>query len=117
GKLTITNGERLRLYAVMATKQLDIIDAAPFIGYNPDIVAAKGAIAAAAATGAAPQRILPDAALPVAAMQRFDAGLKWTIDVIHSKNLPISNVDLTLALDRGRLALSPLTFAMARGNV
>jgi uncharacterized protein involved in outer membrane biogenesis len=117
GRLTIVNGERLRLDAALATRQLDIIDAAPFIGYNPDIVAAKGAVAAAAATGAAPQRVLPDAALPVAELQRFDAGLHWTIQDIKSRNVPISHVDLTLALDRGRLALSPLSFAMARGNV
>ncbi|MCP3735075.1 AsmA family protein [Sphingomonas sp. RP10(2022)] len=117
GTLTITNGERLHLDSVLATKSLDIIDAAPFIGYNPDIVAAKGAVAAAAATGAAPQRLLPDAALPIATMQRFDANLKWTVGVVRSRNVPISDVDVTLALDHGRLALSPLTFAMARGNV
>jgi uncharacterized protein involved in outer membrane biogenesis len=117
GALTVTNGERVRLDSTFKTRQLDIVDAAPFIGYNPDIVAARGAVAAAAATGAAPQRILPDAALPVATMQRFDAGLRWRIDVVKSRNVPISDIDLTLALDHGRLALSPLTFAMARGNV
>ncbi len=117
GSLTIVNGERLHLNSVLATKSLDIIDAAPFIGYNPDIVEARGAVAAAAATGAAPQRILPDAELPIETMQRFDADLKWTIGVVRSKNLPISDIDLTLDLERGRLALSPLTFAMARGNV
>ncbi|WP_293874291.1 MULTISPECIES: AsmA family protein [unclassified Sphingomonas] len=117
GTLTITNGDRLHLDSVLATKTLDIIDAAPFIGYNPDIVATKGAIAAAAATGAAPQRIMPDAELPIATMRRFDADLKWTIRTVRSRNLPISNMDVTLNLDRGRLALSPLSFAMARGNV
>jgi len=117
GRLTITNGERLHLDSVLATRRLDIIDAAPFIGYNPDIVAEKGALAAAAATGAAPQRLLPDAELPVATMQLFDADLKWTVGTVRSKNVPISNIGLTLDLERGRLALSPLTFAMARGNV
>ncbi len=117
GRLTVTNGERIHLDSVLATRQLDIIDAAPFIGYNPDIVAAKGAVAAAAATGAAPERVMPDAELPVKTMQVFDADLKWTIAQVRSKNLPISNIDLTLDLDHGRLALSPLTFAMARGNV
>jgi uncharacterized protein involved in outer membrane biogenesis len=117
GKLTITNGERIHLDSVLATKSLDIVDAAPFIGYNPDIVAARGTVAAAAATGAAPQRLLPDANFPVETMRLFDADLKWTIGVVKSRNVPISNVDLTLDLERGRLALSPLTFAMARGNV
>ncbi|MGW8278472.1 AsmA family protein [Sphingomonas aurantiaca] len=117
GTLTITNGERIHLDSVLATKSLDIVDAAPFIGYNPDIVESKGAVAAAAATGAGAQRLLPNANLPIETMQIFDADLKWTIGVVRSKNIPISNVDLTLDLERGRLALSPLTFAMARGNV
>ncbi len=117
GTLTVTHGERLHLNSTLATDKLDIIDAAPFIGYNPDIVATKGAEAAAAATGVGPQRLLPDAALPVATMQRFDADLKWTIRTVRSRRVPISNVDLTLALDRGKLTLSPLRFAMARGDV
>ncbi|WP_188658639.1 AsmA family protein [Sphingomonas metalli] len=117
GRLTIVNGERLHLDSTLTTKSLDIVDAAPFIGYNPDIVAAQGAVAAARATGAAPQRLLPDAELPVQTMRAFDADLKWTIGQVRSRNVPISDVDLTLDLERGRLALSPLTFAMARGNV
>jgi len=117
GRLTVTNGDRLHMDARLATRRLDIVDAAPFLGYNPDIVATKGTAAAAAATGAGAGRILPDAALPVETMRRFDADLKWTVGVVRSRNVPISNIDLTLALDRGRLQLSPLTFAMARGNV
>ena len=117
GGFTIKNEERLRLDATLKTRRLDIIDAAPFIGYNPDIVATKGAVAAASATGAGSQRVLPDAELPVAMMQRFDAGLKWNIGVVRSRNVPVSDIALTLALERGRLALSPLTFTMARGKV
>jgi uncharacterized protein involved in outer membrane biogenesis len=117
GRLTITNGERLRLDSALATRQLDIVDAAPFIGYNPDVVAARGAVAAAAATGSGPRRVLPDAELPVESMKRFDADLKWRIGTVRSRSVPLSNVNLTLALDRGRLELSPLTFTMARGNV
>ncbi|KQN93209.1 AsmA family protein [Sphingomonas sp. Leaf231] len=117
GRLTITNAARLHLDSELTTRRLDIVDAAPFIGYNPDIVAEKGAVAAAAATGAAPARILPDAALPVETMRRFDADLKWHVGVVRSRRVPISNIDLVLDLERGRLALSPLTFAMARGNV
>jgi len=117
GTLTIRNADRIHLTSTLTTRRLDIIDAAPFIGYNPDIVAAKGAVAAAAATGAGAERVMPDAAFPIATMQRFDADLKWTVAQVRSKNLPISNIDMTLDLERGRLALSPLTFSMARGNV
>jgi len=117
GTLLIRNAARIHLTSTLATRRLDIIDAAPFIGYNPDIVAAKGAVAAAAATGAGAERVMPDAAFPIATMQRFDADLKWTVAQVRSKNLPISDIDLTLDLERGRLSLSPLTFSMARGNV
>jgi hypothetical protein len=117
GQLTITNADRIHLDSVLTTRRLDIVDAAPFIGYNPDIVATRGTMAAAAATGAAPQRLMPEAQFPVATMQRFDADLKWTVAQVRSRNVPISNLAMTLDLERGRLALSPLTFAMARGNV
>jgi uncharacterized protein involved in outer membrane biogenesis len=117
GSFTVTNAARLRMDASLVTRRLDIIDAAPFIGYNPDVVASKGAVAAAAATGAGARRILPDAALPVAMMQRFDAGVDWKIAIVRSKNVPVSNIALKLSLDKGRLALSPLTFSMARGDV
>ena len=117
GRMTIANRERLHLDANLVTRSLDIVDAAPFIGYNPDIVATQGAVAAAAATGAGPARIMPDAALPIASMSRFDADLRWSVRDVKSRRVPISNIDLTLDLERGRLTLSPLTFAMARGNV
>ncbi|MEE4454635.1 AsmA family protein [Novosphingobium resinovorum] len=117
GGFTVSNAQRLRIDASLVTRRLDIVDAAPFIGYNPDLVASRGAVAAAAATGAGPRRILPEAALPVAMMQRFDAGLDWKIAVVRSKNVPVSNIALKLSLDKGRLELSPLTFSMARGDV
>lgn len=118
GGFTVENVQpRLHIGATLATRSLDIIDAAPFIGYNPDIVATRGSVAAAASTGAGPARILPDAALPIESLKHFDADLHYRIGVVKSRNVPISNVDLTLALEDRRLKISPLTFAMARGNV
>lgn len=117
GTLTVTNGERLHLASTLRTRSLDIVDASGLIGYNPDLVEEKGAVAAAAATGAGPRKLLPDTAMPVEKMRVFDADLDWTIDQVKSRRVPISNVALTLKLDRGKLALSPFSFAMARGNV
>ena len=118
GSFTVENRQpRLHVGATLVTRRLDIIDAAPFIGYNPDIVASKGALAAAAAAGAGPARLLPDAALPIEALKRFDADLRYKVGMVRSKNVPISNVDLTLDLTDRRLQLSPLTFEMARGRV
>ncbi|OWK30304.1 putative assembly protein [Sphingomonas dokdonensis] len=117
GTLTVTNGERLHLKSTLRTRSLDIVDASGLIGYNPDIVEEQGAVAAAAATGAGARKLLPDTAMPVEKMRVFDADLDWTIDQVKSRRVPISNVALTLKLERGKLALSPFSFAMARGNV
>ncbi|WP_242184556.1 AsmA family protein [Sphingomonas sp. CARO-RG-8B-R24-01] len=118
GAFTVENVEpRLHIGATLTTRKLDIIDAAPFIGYNPDIVATQGAVAAAASTGAAPARILPNAAIPVETFKNFNADLHYKIGVVRSKNVPVSNIDLTLSLKDSLLKLSPLTFVMARGNV
>ena len=118
GKFTVSDIEpRTHVSAELATRTLDIVDVAPFIGYNPDIVATKGAVAAAAATGAAPARLLPDTTLPVDELGNFDANVHYTVRVVRSRNVPISDIDLTVALKDRELQISPLTFAMSRGNV
>jgi len=117
GTLTVGMGApKLLLTANLATKQLDIVDAAPFIGYNPDAVASGGAKAAVTQVAGSP-RILPDATLRVDALRNFDADVKWTVRTVRSRHVPISNIDLTLGLDDSLLKLSPLTFDMSRGHV
>jgi uncharacterized protein involved in outer membrane biogenesis len=117
GKLTVANVEpRIKLTATLATRSLDIVDIAPFIGYNPDAVAARGKAAVVRNVGGAP-RLLPDAPLRVEALKNFDADLHYKVRDIRARNLPVSNVDLTLNLDNSLLKLSPLTFDMARGHV
>nr|WP_299849402.1 AsmA family protein [Sphingomonas bacterium] len=117
GKLTVANAEpRLKLTATLATRSLDIIDIAPFIGYNPDAVAAKGKAAVVRNVGGTP-RLLPDAPLRVEALKNFDADLHYTVRAIRARNLPVSNVDLTLTLENSLLKLTPLTFDMAGGHV
>ena len=118
GKFTVSAIEpRIHIAAELATRTLDIVDVAPFIGYNPDIVASQGTVAAAAATGAAPARLLPDTALPVADLGNFDANVHYTVRVVRSRNVPIADIDLTVSLKDRELQISPLTFAMSRGNV
>jgi uncharacterized protein involved in outer membrane biogenesis len=117
GKLTVANVEpRIKLTATLATRSLDIIDIAPFIGYNPDDVAARGKAAVVRNVGGAP-RLLPDAPLRVEALKNFDADVHYKVRDIKARHLPVSNVDLTLTLDNSLLKLSPLTFDMARGHV
>ena len=118
GRFTVTQSEpKVHIDAILTTRRLDIVDVAPFIGYNPDIVATKGAIAAAAASGAAPARVLPDAPLNIEAMKAFDADLKWRVGIVRSRNVPISNIALTLKLKDRVLTLAPLTMTMARGDI
>ncbi|RSU54085.1 AsmA family protein [Sphingomonas sp. S-NIH.Pt15_0812] len=118
GRFTVTQSvPKVHIGAELRTRSLDIVDVAPFIGYNPDIVATRGAVAAAAATGAAPARLLPDAPLDVAAMRAFNADAHWTVGMVKSRRIPIADIDLTVKLKDSVLTLSPLTMALSRGNV
>lgn len=117
GTLTVAMIEpRVKLTARLATRTLDIIDVAPFIGYNPDKIAAKGAKGAITTVGGQP-RLLPDSRLQVDALGNFDADVRYAVRRLRAKSLPVSNIDLTLALDNRLLTLSPLTFELARGRV
>ncbi|CAN5386202.1 AsmA family protein [soil metagenome] len=117
GTLTVKMIEpRILLTADLKTRKLDIVDAAPFIGYNPDDVAARGASAAVTRVGGSP-RILPDATLRIEALKNFDAKVQYHVTTVRARSLPVSNIDLKLGLDDSLLKLSPLTFDMARGHV
>ncbi len=115
GKFTVINREpRLMINASLRTRILDIVDAGPFIGYNPDRLAARGATTM---VGGAP-RVLPDAPLRAEALRNFDAKVDWHVRAVRAPDLPsISNITLGLTLDDRLLTLSPLNFAMARGRV
>ena len=117
GKLTVTQREpRILLDAELATRTLDIVDVAPFIGYNPDAVAAKGGAATVTKVNGTP-RLLPDAPLRVDALKAFDARVKWTVRQVRAKSLPVSNINLGLTLDNSVLSLSPLSADLARGHI
>jgi AsmA family protein len=117
GRFTVTMREpRMLLTANLATRVLDIVDAGPFIGYNPDKLAAQGKAGAVARVGGAP-RVLPDAPLRIEALRNFDAKVDWTVRTVRAENLPISNIKLGLDLEDRLLELSPLNFSMARGTV
>ncbi len=118
GKFTVRNGgARVHIDADLTTRTLDIVDVAPFIGYNPDTVAVRGYAAAARAAGAAPARLLPDSTLRAEGLRAFDADVRYRVARLRSQSVPVSNVAVTVALDDGLLALSPFAFTMARGTV
>jgi uncharacterized protein involved in outer membrane biogenesis len=107
---------RMYLTADLATRTLDMLDVAPFIGYNPDRLNAEGKSGTVTRVGGTP-RLLPDTPLNVDALKNFDAKVSWTVRQVRSKNVPISNIKLGLSLDDRLLKLSPLNFTMARGTV
>jgi len=115
GWVTVSRPEnRLKLDANLATNRLDIIDAGPFIGYDPERLDAAGGSVTRAQGG----RVLPDARLRAEQIGRFDADVKWTVRRVRADALPaISNLDLTLDLTRSKMSLSPLTFDLERGHV
>lgn len=118
GKFTVDMGKpRVHIDADLATKTLDIIDVSPFIGYNPDVVAARGVQAAAAASGAAPARLMPNASLRAEGLRAFDADVRYRAGRLRSDSIPISDIFVTVDLDDGMLKLSPLNLTMARGKV
>ncbi|UUL82355.1 AsmA family protein [Sphingomonas qomolangmaensis] len=118
GAFTVRNGgPRVHIDADLSTRTLDIIDVAPFIGYNPDLVAKSGYETAARASGAAPARLLPDATLRAEGLRAFDADVRYKVARLRSDSVPVSDVAVTVALDDGLLSLSPFNFTMARGSV
>src|SRR3546814_800257 len=118
GRLTVSteDDERLKLDADLRTRRLDIIDAGPFIGYSPERLDSQGASGAIRNEGGRPS-VLPDAPLAVESLGNFDADVRYRVARIRADYFPISNVDLTLDLERSRLALSPLTFDIAGGRM
>ncbi|AGH49847.1 AsmA protein [Sphingomonas sp. MM-1] len=117
GRMTITMpGGRLRIDAGLRSDAVDIIDVGPFIGYDPERLAAQGAKGAVRRVNGAP-RLLPDAPLRIEAIRNFDAHVDYAVRAIRAPNLPISNVALTLDLDRSLLKLSPLTMDVAGGKL
>ncbi len=117
GSLTVTQREpRLLLTADLTTRTLDIVDVSAFVGYDLERVEAQGAAGVIEREGGRP-RMLPDARLNVEALRNFDAKVRYKVGTVRARSLPVSDVDLTLDLNDRLLKLSPLTFAMARGNV
>lgn len=116
GRLTIAMPkDRLKLDANLATNTLDMVDAGPFVGYDPERLDATGGKVVQTEGGT--PRLLPDAPLKVDSIRRFDADVHWTVSRVSGEKWPISNIDLTLDLERSMLRLSPLTFDLDRGHV
>jgi hypothetical protein len=117
GAMTISMpSNRLRIDADLRSRVLDIVDAGPWLGYDPERIEREGAGAAIDIEGGRP-RVLPDARLDAEGLKAFDARVLYKVTRVRMENAPISNIGLTLDLDRSLLKLSPLTFDMAGGHL
>ena len=117
GRLTIAEPDnRLKLTADLTTRSLDILDAGPFIGYDPQRLDAMGTKGAVRLVGGHP-RIIPDLAIPAAALGVFDAAVHYRVAAVRAKNLPVSDIDVNLSLDHSRLRLHPARAALAGGTL
>ncbi len=117
GAMTIAMpNNRLRIDADLASRVLDIIDAGPWIGYNPQRLDAMGASGAITQEGGRP-RVLPDAPLRIEAIRNFDAHVDYKVRTVRMENFPISNITMTVDLDNSLLQLSPLNFDIAGGHL
>jgi uncharacterized protein involved in outer membrane biogenesis len=117
GALTVSMPRnRVRIDADLRSRVLDIVDAGPWVGYDPERIDKLGAAAAIENEGGRP-RVLPDAQLNVAGLKQFDAKVEYKATRIRMENAPISNLGLKLDLDRSLLKLSPITFDIAGGHL
>jgi uncharacterized protein involved in outer membrane biogenesis len=117
GRLTIAQPhDRLLLTADVTTRSLDILDAGPFIGYDPQRLDAMGTKGVIREVGGHP-RIIPDAAIPVDSIGAFDANVHYHVGEIRAKDFPVNNIDVTLSLDHSLLRLHPARANLAGGTV
>jgi len=117
GRMTISfPKERLFLEALFDSNLVDIIDVGPFIGYDPNALATRGAQAAVKQTGGTP-RILPDAPLRIESIRNYDAHILYKVKDFRNPKFPISNVELTFDLHDSLMKLSPLSFDIAGGHL
>lgn len=117
GSLAVSQPKgRVYLKADLATRSLNIIDAGPFVGYDPQRLDKMGTGGTVETVGGRP-RVLPDAPLRVAALKRFDADVRYRVTRVRAESFPISQVDLTLGLKNGLMELKPFNFVVAGGTV
>ena len=116
GSLRVGMAERIKLVADLRTNTLDIIDAGPFIGYDPERLDRMGTAGTVTQVNGRP-KLLPDAPLRIDAIKRFDADVKWRIARVRAESFPLSDIDLTLGLDNSLLTLKPLKANVAGGTI
>jgi AsmA family protein len=114
----VLGGERPSLEAELASKKLDFDDLGLLVGAP----AADGETLSPeqrrqAATAAAEQGVLPDEPFDVPELRAMDAKVRYRAERVQAQKLPLEGVALDLTLEDGRLALEPLRFDLAGGQL
>jgi AsmA family protein len=116
GRMTIARpAETLKLTADLSSRNLDILDAGPWIGYSPERLDAQGGRGAITQEGGRP-RVLPDARLDISGLG-FDADVNYRARNIRTGTVPIANLEIDLALRNRRMQLSPVALDLAGGRL
>ncbi len=118
GRMTISRpAERLTIDATLDSRNLDILDAGPWIGYSPERLDAMGGKGAITVEGGHP-RVLPNTALASAeTLDRFDAKVRYKATKVRTGSIPVANLDVQLGLDHKLLTLKPVSFDLAGGRL
>lgn len=107
---------RLKLEADLTSQKLDIIDAGPWIGYDPRRLEAQGGAGAIRQEGGRPW-VLPDATLATESLGNFDAEVRYRAGRVRTGAVPLNDLDLTLSLNKRLLRLNPVAINLAGGRL
>jgi uncharacterized protein involved in outer membrane biogenesis len=115
GEVVLVRGERPALRAELSSSLLDLTE---WAGRKP----AAGAPHGAAVGGEGPatgdgKRLFSDDPLPLAALSAIDAEVKLTAARIVTKGPSLENLTARLALNGGKLAVTPLAADIANGRL
>lgn len=115
GDLTfIASQPRPKLSGTLVSNQLRFTDLAPLIGADDN----AGKQARGESSRQPADRVLPAEPFETDSWRRMDAEVSFTGKrLIHSEQLPFSDLEVKLSLDDGVLSLSPLRFGVAGGQL
>ena len=115
GDVKVQTGERLRVDAQLASRNLDINDLSAILGAKTQTNAA-GTNTTTVSSGA-PGKLLPDATLQVDRLRAMDGSLTYRATSVKANDLDIRAVQLGAKLEAGILNLDPVAFNFNRGEL
>ncbi|MBB3230069.1 AsmA family protein [Halomonas stenophila] len=120
GELRLHLGERHRVQARLMSRRLDLDDLGPLVGLAPDT--GPGEEASPEQRRRARQQarrpgVFPDRRWNLAGLRRMDAEVTYRAASVNARHVPLSDVAVDLALERGRLTLAPLRVGLGGGEV